>query len=264
LLTIARAVALFTLAAAYACLGAEAAADSVYWAGAALSATNAGERTLACAQLDRMGAEALLAVPLLIARLGDDPAGDWRTTEAPAVMALDAIGDPAVESLLGALRSTNAVARAAAARALGRIKHPQALRHIAVLLADPEVNVYRSAAWALARLEHEAAIEPLTAALAHADEQVREYVAWGLSEIGGSRVLDALAQAMKDESPAVRRAASKGLGGISNTTAQETLAAALNDSDADVRRAAEEAVAYLKRKAQRRAAAGNGRHEERQ
>jgi HEAT repeat protein len=232
-------------------------------AGIILRGTNEAERAEALDALDRMGAEALPLAPVLVAELAREAAPRWLEEESRAVLALDAIGDPAVEGLLRVAADAGHPARAGAIRALGRIKHEHAVACLAAALGDADAEVRRSAAWALGKMDNDAAAPRLAAALGHPDPETRRLAAWGLGKTGGEGAVEALIGSLRDERAEVRSAAAAALGNLGRGRALEPLRALLADPDPQVARCAAGAIRDIEqslerehRERQRRSAVG--------
>lgn len=122
--------------------------------------------------------------------------------------------DEAVDLLISALGRCDGVARSAA-RELGRLGHPRALKPLADLLGHPEV--------------HESAVEALIRA--------------------GGKSLDVLAETLRSEDALARKSAARALGEIRDARGVEPLVAALQgDPDCTVRTAAAHALGQIKDK----------------
>jgi HEAT repeat protein len=196
---------------------------------------------------------------------------DWRVREA-AASALGEIGDArAVESLIAALKDSDADVRQAAAGALDKMdwqpdqdeneaaywvakgEWSRCVR-IGEAAAEPLIAVLKgsgheareAAVEALGQLG-EPAVEPLIVALKDDDADVREAVVGVLGEIGDARAVEPLIAMLKDESWAMREAAVKALGRLGDTRAMEPLIAMLKDDDEDVREAVAESLGHLRR-----------------
>ena len=213
----------------------------------ALDSANVTACNEALCALDRMGAKALSVVPALIERLADDPQPRWPDEDLPAVTALDAIGDPAVESLLKVAVESGHPGRAGAIRALGKIGHEHALPRLVSALQDDDAQVRRSAAWALGKIKHEWAAPALIAALGHEDPEMRCTAVWALSRTGGTGSTAAVTESLSDDDPAVRAAAAAALGELGRLGSLDVLPALLNDADPSVVDAADEAIQKLER-----------------
>lgn len=115
-----------------------------------------------------------------IARLvGDLGSGDWKVRN-DAAEALKKIGEPAVESLLSALK-------------------------------DRSREVRKNAAWVLGEIADPDAVEPLIEALRDDNKDVRSYAVSALGKIGGDRVIPPLRSAANDTDKDVRTLAEKAL-----------------------------------------------------
>jgi ABC-type multidrug transport system fused ATPase/permease subunit len=123
----------------------------------------------------------------------------------------------------------------AAAKALGQIGDPQAVRALIQALRDEKEEVRWAAAKALGEIG-----DALTQALRNEKEEVREAAARALGEIGDPQATLALTQALRDEKEEVRRAAALALGEIGDALTQ-----ALRNEREEVREAAAKALGEI-------------------
>jgi HEAT repeat protein/lysophospholipase L1-like esterase len=205
-------------------------------------------RGLAAEALGRVGFEAPVAVPELIAAVSDPrPDVRWR-----AVWALGRIGPgaaPAVPVLRAAL--ADADLRGRAAEALGGIGLPAAaaVPDLIRLLDDPSSNVRWRVATALGAIGARQAAPALAAAASDPAENVRLAAVTDLVQLGAEPALaePALLAALHDPDSRVRRQAVRGLGrlGPVSSAARRGLAAASHDPDQAVR---EKATSVLGRR----------------
>jgi HEAT repeat protein len=128
-----------------------------------LNSPNPRERAEAACTLGETRVSA--AIPALIKTLGDDAPvdqpvcgqkGSWRDSEinktSPgemAAVALSRIGLPAVEPLIGALKTEAWQARGNAAFALGLIRDERSIEPLIAAVTDTEWHVRSKAAWSL-------------------------------------------------------------------------------------------------------------------
>jgi HEAT repeat protein len=178
------------------------------------------------------------------ADLEDDP-GDgidayWRLRTALS-QALAEVGEPAVDALLNALRSTNPQTRAHAARALGRIGTPRAFEPlVALLAAEGQDTVQMSLIEAPGRLGDERAVGVLLPYLKAPARQNRGWfvrlAANALGRVGTPSVVPHLAEVLaSDPDWFARLGAAEGLRRIKLPQAADGLRRALHDEDARVR-----------------------------
>ena len=228
-----------------------------------LYSTDARERAAGACQLGERPAAAIVAIPILVSMLGDDTvvpaiecdmspwlrrelavsadARKWSETSPAkeAAEALGEIGDPAVPSLLQALRHADWKSRKYAAHAFGetdRITETgNAVAALGATLRDDHAEVRDRAAWALGELEEPAAVPALVRALGDSDAAVREKAAWALGEIEQASAVPALTAALKDGDLKLRRMAAWALGEIEDASAVPGLVAALKDNDTQLR-----------------------------
>lgn len=187
----------------------------------------------------------------LIKALGVDEVRD------AAEQALKAIGAPAVEPLIGALRSDSARRLAPdeiasgwdgesigfrAASALQAIGAPGVEALIAVL-HDKNPLVRRSAVYALSRPGNVRAVEPLIGVLGDEDGDVRYGAVSALHNIRDTRAVEPLASILlHDKSPFTRKHAVHALWYIGDARAVASLITALDDGDEAVRSEAARAL----------------------
>jgi hypothetical protein len=156
------------------------------------------------------------AVEPLIGVLSDEDDGyvyGPYSVYSAVVEALGGIGDArAVEPLIELLEEDNWNVRSAAAKALENIGEP-AIEDLIGALDSSSVNsiwVYEAAAKALGGIG-EPAVEPLINALGDEVEYVREGAASALGEIGDARAVEPLIEALGDEDYNAREAAKEAL-----------------------------------------------------
>jgi HEAT repeat protein len=146
-----------------------------------------------------------------------------------------------VEGLTALLVAELCEMRLEAARALGRLGHPEALSALVKAMGDEEVAVRWAAAKALARIG-EVAIPALAATLQGEGGRLSPYALWSLGEIGSPSAVDALSDAVRSPLWEVRWSAAKALGDVGGGHAGRALIEALGDRDERVRKAAIEAL----------------------
>jgi HEAT repeat protein len=225
-----------------------------------LKSSDPVERAMAACALRKAGWNAA-AASSLIEVLGDDtpinPIGcleDNRyhseTTSAgrEAAKALAAMGEPALEPLLGTLSGDNWKSRKNAAWALGEMRYvdasvrARAVRGLSAALGDEHREVQTSAVDSLGEIKDSAAVEPLIAALKRPDAKVRERAALALGEIRDPAAVEALIDRLDDESLPARLEVIRALAEIRDARAVEPLIAVLSDTRADVRARAADAL----------------------
>ncbi len=191
---------------------------------------------------DKCAAIGAPAVEPLIAAL-KDRVGEVRRDAAKA---LGQLGDTrAVEPLVAALKDSSWEVRHAAARALGQLGDARAVEPLLAALKDSSWEVRCVAAGVLGQIGDARAVEPLIAALKDSAGTVRHAAAETLGQIGDARAVEPLLAALKDSSWGVRRVAAKALGQLGDTRAVDPLIATLKDKDEEVRLAAAEALGQL-------------------
>ncbi|MCE5268858.1 MAG: HEAT repeat domain-containing protein [Planctomycetaceae bacterium] len=173
-------------------------------------------RADAAHRLGEMREKAAPAVPWLIRLLGDEeevPSGGfYYSVDVNASVALDTIGEAAVEPCLAALRHSSGKKRLSIIGVLGSSGSVRAAEALAGLLSDRQVDIRQRAADALC---------------------------WCLNKRRGRaqpvQVIPALTHAMKDRDHTVRAAATKALGNFRDPQVIGALADMLEDVDEDVR-----------------------------
>ena len=218
----------------------------------ALDSTNDTIRTQALYALDRMGAGAISVVPALIEGLFDDPEPRWPDEDLPAVNALNAIGSPAVEGLLRVVTDMTHPGRAAAIRALGRVRHEHALTRLVAAVKEDDAQIRRSAVWALGCMKNEFATPTLVEALRHKDPETRRLSVVALSRTRGVGSDRALMSALRDENAAVRNEAAFALGGLGKIRYMPALQPLLQDPDPGVVDSVTDAIHRIERKKKER------------
>lgn len=114
--------------------------------------------------------------------------------------ALIRIGQPAVGGLVEALSDTNSAVRRAAAKALGKIRHADAVPGLRRSMKDTDADVRRFTAQALGRINDESTVDVLGEALRDSDVRVRKAAAGALWDIGEAS-LPVLREALNDPDP---------------------------------------------------------------
>jgi HEAT repeat protein len=126
--------------------------------------------------------------------------------------------------------------RAAAANALGMIKHERAIEPLMARLNDSDSDVQAAAANALGAIGSDRATEALIARLNDDNSSVRAAAANALGDIRDDRATEALIARLNDDPESgVRAAAANALGAIRGDPATHALIARLNDDDSHVR-----------------------------
>jgi vesicle coat complex subunit len=171
------------------------------------------------------GEHASQAVSSLIELLDDADVG----VVSSAVLALGAVGQPALLPLVSVLRSPKERVREAAARTIGRLAPnlpdptylKLAIDPLIGLLRDSNPTIRRSAAWALGRASQRVEpatrslpVENLIRALRDPNTEVREAAAAALGRIGEGRAIRPLVASLTDESGVIRKVAAEALNGL--------------------------------------------------
>lgn len=127
----------------------------------------------------------------------------------------------------------DAVVRASAGRALGRLGVREALPELIAALDDKSADVRVVAAAALWRLPDPSAVEPLLKHAFDGEAAVREWVAQALGVIGDTRATSAMIKLLSDSERAVRVAAVLSLGRIGDPAGLEPLVAYVQSGGRD-------------------------------
>jgi HEAT repeat protein len=197
----------------------------------ALASKDAARRAQAACALGEAGTEAVPAIPYLVALMGDgtplapsalcknaEPFEDeaWQpdfeqvyepSPGEAATQALVALGAPAIEPLLDALKAPQWRTRKNAAWALGHRGDERATPLLADALKDEAWQVRCEAAYALSQRGGDRVLERLVAALKDEAWQVRAMAALALGQKGDARVLEPLRAATRDRNRRVRATA---------------------------------------------------------
>lgn len=149
--------------------------------------------------LGELGEKGALAIPFLIAMLGDEESymdsftiGNFRfhgfTDPARrAAVALGSMGGGAVEPLLKILKDRKELNREKAAVALGVAKDSRAVAPLIEVLAETDAGLRAEAAEALGKIKDARAVEPLIKLLKDASDEVSGKAQTALEEITGQK-----------------------------------------------------------------------------
>ena len=168
---------------------------------------------------------------------------DWDDTETvtawqKAATALAAIGEPAIQPLLIALKEEDENVRSGAIDALAQLHDARAADSLIAALQDKSSIIRASSADALAKIGDTRAIEPVMALLKDDDWYVRSNTLYALAKLGGSSIFTSLTIGLNDPDPKVRSAALHSLGELQDARIHDPLLEGLKDADAQVRDAA--------------------------
>lgn len=233
-----------------------------------LNSPNPAQRAAAACTMKK--ADAVDAIPALIALLGDDTAvqqincwsaGNWSPARQvfkqaspgeQAAITLASFGKAAVDPLIAALHSANPSVRRNAAWAIGEIRGGQRTNRSAAVdpliaaLGDEDAWVRMAAAFSLGEIRPRRAVEFLIAALGDSEGNVRQMAAWALGEMKTRSGVESLAALLvNDQAESVRQMAAWALGEIGHKDALEALTAALNDQNQQVRATAKWAISEI-------------------
>ena len=220
---------------------------------AALTDSSLSVRAQAARALGRIGPNAAVAAPGLIALLKDED----ETVRQAAIEAVGKVGGPTtaiVEALVDVLQDASPLLRVAAARGLGAMGEAAsaAFSALAPLLQDRDDAVRDAAAEAIGQIGHlnGEATDGLVEGLASPDSVVRAQTAEALGTIGetAQETAPALVEALTDQNDAVRAKAVEALGKIGEAVGHVSvigLVRALRDQDNVVSSLAAEALGEM-------------------
>ena len=154
-------------------------------------------------------------------------------------------GAPALLPLEMALKSGPYSLCVAAAKALGDMEDPRAVRLLIEAVKSNDPAVCAAAVDALAKVGGTQATEPILGLLQHTHSYVRLAAAEALGHLGSAAATEPLRTLLHDPQWDVRRAAVEALAQLRDDQAVEALTRTLEDNDADVREAAAIALGSL-------------------
>ena len=109
-----------------------------------------------------------------------------------AADALGAIGDPAMDAVIGLLQDGNVFEQTSMAMVVGRVREPRAVEPLLQALTASDSWVRRPAAWALGMIGNALAVDPLIQRLTDSDIPTRWMAIGALGKIGDARARDSL------------------------------------------------------------------------
>jgi HEAT repeat protein len=189
--------------------------------------------------IGKRGVRAAAAVPFLIRLLCDDAdVGDPavlfpRTVRDFALSALQAIGRPAVEPCIAALKCSSGEPRLALIKVLGWIRDPRAIDALASLLESPDPDVRGWVVTGLADIDDVRVVPSLVRALKDSSTQVRVWAANALTTHRAPQAVAPLIECLKDKANAVRASAARALGNQADRRAAPALLQILHDASED-------------------------------
>lgn len=187
------------------------------------------------------------AIPYLMLALHDS--FWWYEREAAAETLLDAIeaiGQPAVDYLLAALKDPEGAVRRFAAKLLGRIRDPRAIEPLGMALYDIHAEVGQAAAESLARFG-EAGLRVLGEALRHPEAWLRQHAISGLTLTGDKRIVPVLIKMLNDPEREVVKLVIHSLGKLKDARALPALQAiAIQRADRELSSLARDAIKAIK------------------
>jgi len=229
-----------------------------------LSSRDPAERRDAARKLGELGEKAAPAIPYLIEALADGrPSGvvEWVRSKLTrrydpdiyvgleARLALEKIGEPAVEPLISALGDRHWLVRRRAAVILGTIGDTRAVEPLlAVVERRSDLFFLGEAIQALGKIGDPRAVEPLIDVLQDERSGVRRTAATALGEIGDVRAVEPLIATLRDPGEGLGGGgllvsmAMEALGRIRDSRAIEPLTDALESENPFVRFSAKEAL----------------------
>ena len=137
--------------------------------------------------------------------------------------------------LAAALRSADAIVRARAALAVGRLQDSVTVPAVAALLADRTVGVRREAVFALGQIGHASARRALEGALRDREPGVVALAVEALGKLGTKAATASLLPFVRRGTPEQRMRACESLWRLADTTAVGTLLATLAERDPAIR-----------------------------
>jgi HEAT repeat protein len=152
------------------------------------------------------------ALPYLLEALHDS--FWWYEREYAAgdlLLAIEKLGETAVEPLIEALGNKEGTVRKFAATLLGRLGDPRALEPLSMALYDLHHEVGKACAEALAHFGAPA-VDVLVEALSHPELWIRLHALQALSEIKDTRIAPLVLQMLNDPEREVRKQAIQALG----------------------------------------------------
>ena len=164
----------------------------------------------------------------------------WRVEAETRLVAL---GEPAVEPLIGALQHASPAVRMHAVHALGKIRDPRAIAPMVKALGDTENNGATAIAAEKALVEWgEPVKRSLLEAVRQSGESARPRALRALGKIGGADLEAELRAFLGDSIPAIRAQAATALAAAIDKRAIEAITPLLKDPDKWVRYGVAEAL----------------------
>jgi HEAT repeat protein len=165
-----------------------------------------------------------------------------RSIQLNAIDAMGRLGSVGVEYLIEGMNSDDRIIRVSSAKALRKIRDPEAVEHLVEALEDYSAYIRLNAAKALGGTKDPLAVEPLIKALQDGNVYVRKNAAWALGKIKDPVAIEPLAVILQDKNIAVRTSVVRALLAIQDPRVIEPLITALHDEDEKVRKIAGEAL----------------------
>jgi HEAT repeat protein len=176
------------------------------------------DRGSAAFNLRKMGADAVPAIPFLIANLADEGTGcspscnhshvpSGHTHVSPgeeAEKTLIELGKYAVEPLIAVVSDRNPEIRRRVVRILGLTKDPRAVNPLIATLRDENRNIRMLAAWSLAQIG-EPSVDPLLGVLREQKSTARGDAAWALGNIKSPKSVEPLIVALGEGDPELKK-----------------------------------------------------------
>ena len=161
------------------------------------------------------------AIDILIKRLREDENPIMRANSARLLREL--MAGEAVESLIEALKDTDAGVRLWSAYALYFLWDYRAALPLIPLLKDSDIRVRRQATWSIGAFRKPEVVKPLIEALKDEELEVRKAAADSLAQLGYKRVVIPLINLLNDDDKWIRYSAIEGLGKTGGKRAIEPL-----------------------------------------
>lgn len=171
----------------------------------------------------------------LVGSLGDED----KEVASASTNALIDIGEPAVSSLIEALKDENPQVRSFAAIALGEIRDKKAVEPLIEVLDDPSPEVRMNAAYSLGEIEDVKAVEPLIKLLKDENGEVVRFTVIALGLLKDPRATEPICEIMDrddarihhEDNPDIRQQAVYALGEIGDPGCIDTLLDLLGDKE---------------------------------
>ena len=154
-----------------------------------------------------------------------------RGDKRKAAASLAAIGEPAVESLIGLLKDEDLYVRWYTANVAGNLQSEEIVQQLINMLHDQDINVRKAAAGSLGNTGSERAVLPLIEALQDPERGIAISAARSLGHIGSPKAVAPLIEALHSENRRIAGAAAEALGNIGGQEAAASLVECLDEQE---------------------------------